>query len=382
MSYLNENNYIIDIKKPIKIDFILLILMFMLLIIGFFMLYSAASGSITPWALSQIKRFILFIPIFYLLISINLKIIYKLSYYIYFFSLSLLLYAEFAGYSAMGAKRWINLGIINLQPSEFVKLALILALAKYFHNVHVYKIRNIYSLFFPIIITIIPTYLILRQPDLGTALILLSSAIMVIFIIGTNISKFVIAAILTIISVPFLWGMLKSYQKQRILTFLNPESDPLGSGYNIIQSKIAIGSGGTYGKGFLSGSQGQLEFLPERETDFIFTMIAEEFGFLGSFLVILIYIIIFIRIISISLNSQSYFAKVLAAGLGFILFMHFFINIAMVIGIIPVVGAPLPLISYGGTMLITTLTAFALIFNADINKNTKISHSNNKIISL
>ena len=342
MTNISENNYIINIKNVIKSDFLLLSLICILSIIGFFMLYSASGGNIKPWALSQIKRFIFFIPIFYFLILINIKVIYKLSYYIYFFALSLLLYAEFAGYSAMGAKRWINLGFINLQPSEFVKLALVLALAKYFHNIHVYKIRTIYSLFFPIIITIIPAYFILRQPDLGTTLILLSSAIMIIFIIGTNISKFIIAAILTMISIPFLWGMLKSYQQQRILTFLNPQSDPLGSGYNIIQSKIAIGSGGSYGKGFLSGSQGQLEFLPERETDFIFTMIAEEFGFIGSFIVILLYVIVFLRITSISLNSQSYFGKVLAAGLGFILFIHFFINIAMVIGIIPVVGAPSP----------------------------------------
>ena len=379
MTNISENNYIINIKNVIKSDFLLLSLICILSIIGFFMLYSASGGNIKPWALSQIKRFIFFIPIFYFLILINIKVIYKLSYYIYFFALSLLLYAEFAGYSAMGAKRWINLGFINLQPSEFVKLALVLALAKYFHNIHVYKIRTIYSLFFPIIITIIPAYFILRQPDLGTTLILLSSAIMIIFIIGTNISKFIIAAILTMISIPFLWGMLKSYQQQRILTFLNPQSDPLGSGYNIIQSKIAIGSGGSYGKGFLSGSQGQLEFLPERETDFIFTMIAEEFGFIGSFIVILLYVIVFLRITSISLNSQSYFGKVLAAGLGFILFIHFFINIAMVIGIIPVVGAPLPLISYGGTMLITTLTAFALILNVHINKDITISNSNSKI---
>jgi rod shape determining protein RodA len=378
MSYLNEDNYIINIRNIIKVDFLLLSLLLILSIIGFAMLYSAGSGSLSPWATSQIKRFILFIPIFLFIISVNIKIIYQLSYYIYFFALSLLLYAEFNGYTAMGAKRWIDLGFFNLQPSEFLKLALIIALARYFNNVHIYKIRTLYFLFFPIVITIIPVYLILRQPDLGTALILLITAIMVVFIIGTNISRFIIAALISMVSVPFLWGLLKTYQKQRILTFLNPENDPLGSGYNIIQSKIAIGSGGAYGKGFLSGSQGQLDFLPERETDFIFTMIAEEFGFMGSFLIISIFTMIFLRVGFISLNAQSYFGKVLAAGLGFFLFIHFFINIAMVMGLIPVVGAPLPLISYGGTMLITTLTSFALILNVAINKEINISHSKKK----
>lgn len=379
MSYLNEDNYIINIKNFLKIDLLLLTLLLILSITGFIMLYSAGSGNLSPWAISQIKRFILFIPIFLFIISINIKIMYNLAYYIYFFALFLLFYAEFNGYTAMGAKRWINLGFFNLQPSEFFKLALIMALAKYFHNIHVYKIRTLYFLLFPILITIIPVYLILRQPDLGTALILLITAMMMVFIIGTNISRFIIAALISVISVPFLWGLLKSYQKQRILTFLNPESDPLGSGYNIIQSKIAIGSGGAYGKGFLSGSQGQLDFLPERETDFIFTMIAEEFGFMGSLFIIIIFTIAFLRIAFISLNSQSYFAKLLAAGLGFFLFIHFFINIAMVMGLIPVVGAPLPLISYGGTMLIITLTSFALILNVAINKEINISHSKSKL---
>lgn len=371
--YTYSDNSLVNIRQFTKIDFLLLILIFLLTIIGFIMLYSAGSGNIKPWFLSQVKRFIIFLPVFFLIIFTNLKFFYKFAYYFYGFGLMILLYANFAGFSAMGAKRWINIMGINFQPSEFIKIVLIIALAKYFHNIHIYKITNIWFLFFPLIITIIPVFLILKQPDLGTAFILLSTAIIMFFISGVNIVKFVISFIFAICAIPFLWSQLKEYQQQRVLTFLNPESDPLGSGYNIIQSKIAIGSGGLLGKGFLSGSQGQLNFLPERETDFIFTMIAEEFGYIGSLIIIIIYSLIFYRCIMIALQSKSYFGKLLAVGLSSFLFMHFFINIAMVTGIIPVVGAPLPLISYGGTMLIITLTSFALILNVDIHKDLYIS---------
>ena len=357
-----------NIKNIDKIDAILLILIFLLAAVGFLMLYSAGGGSIDPWFSSQIKRFILFLPIFFTIIFINLRLFHKFAYFFYFIGLFMLLYASFAGFSAMGAKRWINIAGINFQPSEFMKIALILALARYFHNIHIYKIKNIWFLIAPIFMTIIPVLLIAKQPDLGTALILLSTAIIIFFATGVTIIKFIISAGIFVIATPVLWHFLANYQKQRILTFLNPESDPLGAGYNIIQSKIAIGSGGLFGKGFLAGSQGQLNFLPESETDFIFTMISEEFGFVGSILVIIIYGLIFYRTMMIALQSKSHFGKLLALGLCFFLFMHFFINIAMVTGIIPVVGAPLPLISYGGTMLIITLISFALILNVAVHK--------------
>ena len=367
------SNSLINIKLLSKVDFFLVFLMLCLTITGFFILYSAGGGNVRPWALSQIKRFIVFLPIFFLIITVNLKFIHRFAYLFYFIGLFFLLYANFAGFSAMGAKRWINLGFFKFQPSEFMKIVLIIALARYFHNIHIYRIESLISLCFPIMITIIPVYLILKQPDLGTSFILLMSGIMIFFVTGISITKFIIAALGAGCAIPFLWNILKDYQKQRVLTFLNPEMDPLGSGYNIIQSKIAIGSGGFLGKGFLSGSQGQLNFLPERETDFIFTMLAEEFGFLGSLIVITIYGIIFYRSFIIGLQSKSHFGKLLAVGLGFFLFLHFFINIAMVTGIIPVVGAPLPLISYGGTMLIITLVSFALILNVHVNRELYIS---------
>jgi len=369
---ISEQN-IINFKNWYKLDFFLVFLILTIFVFGIMMLYSAGGGSFSPWASSQLKRFIVFLPFIYIAISLDIKFFYKFAYLFYLVGLVLLVYANFAGFSAMGAKRWISLGFFNLQPSEFMKIALILALSKYFHNLHINKVRNILFLFFPVIITALPVYFILRQPDLGTAVILLASALVIFFISGVSVWKFIASGVLILFSIPFLWAALKDYQKQRVLTFLNPDNDPLGAGYNIIQSKIAIGSGGFLGKGFLAGSQGQLNFLPERETDFIFTMIAEEFGFLGSLLILMLFSFVFFRCVVIGVNSKSHFGKYLAVGLSFFLFFHFFINIAMVTGLIPVVGAPLPLISYGGTMLIITMIAFALILNIDIHRDSHIS---------
>lgn len=370
---LNHNEYIINFSNAKKLDFILISLILTLFCIGTLMLYSAAGGNLKPWAALQLKRFIFFIPICLLISITNIKIIFKYAYFSYLISILLLIYVDIYGVTSMGAKRWVDLYIINLQPSELVKITLILALSRYFHNIHIKKIKSIYSLITPIILTLIPVYLILKQPDLGTSLILLSTAILIFFIAGVGISKFIISAISIILSIPLLWHNLKDYQKQRIITYLNPENDPLGAGYNIIQSKIAIGSGGLLGQGYLSGSQGQLNFLPEPETDFIFTMIAEEFGFIGSMIVIILFSLLFLRLINITTKIKSSFGKYLVAGILTFLFLHFFINIAMVIGIIPVVGAPLPLISYGGTILIITLISLSLILNIEVNKDVNIS---------
>ena len=348
-------------------------LVLLLSLIGFLVLYSAGGANLRPWSLSQIKRFVLFLPVLYIIICVNPRVFYNFSYLFYAIGLGLLIYANYSGFSALGAKRWVNIGFLNLQPSEFMKIALILALAKYFHDTHIYKIHSIFYLITPIIMTLLAVFYILRQPDLGTSIILLLTAITIFFASGVKIWKFILSFIIGIFSIPFLWLGLKSYQQQRIITFLNPDSDPLGAGYNITQSKIAIGSGGFLGKGYLSGTQGQLNFLPESETDFIFTVFAEEFGFLGSLILITIYSLIFIRCINISLNLKSYFFKLVTIGLSSFLFFHFFINIAMVTGIIPVVGAPLPLLSYGGTMLIVTLSSFAIILNIASHKDMVIA---------
>ncbi len=370
---INNNDLTFQFSNIRRLDYVLITIIIFLFSIGILMLYSASGGDMNPWAGLQLKRFILFIPIALLICLINIKVIYKYAYFSYIISLLLLIYVDIYGVTSMGAKRWINLYIINLQPSELMKITLILALSRYFHNIHIKKIKSIYSLFTPILLTLIPLYLILKQPDLGTSLILLSTAILIFFVAGVGISKFIISGISVILSIPLLWHNLKSYQKQRIITYLNPENDPLGAGYNIIQSKIAIGSGGILGQGYLSGSQGQLNFLPEPETDFIFTMIAEEFGFVGSMIVIILFSLLFLRLINITTKTKSSFGKYLVAGILTFLFLHFFINIAMVIGIIPVVGAPLPLISYGGTILIITLISLSLILNIEVNKDVNIS---------
>ncbi|MFZ8864471.1 MAG: rod shape-determining protein RodA [Rickettsiales bacterium] len=371
---MNKLDHILfDFSRWKSIDFKLLLAVLLLFIIGIITLYSANSGQMNPWATKQFLRFLIFFPIFLFIIFIDLKIIYKAVYLFYFIGLILLIYVIFSGHYAMGAKRWINLGFFKLQPSEFMKIALILALARYFHNLHIYKMQNIIFLIIPILMVITPVLLIMKQPDLGTSLILFALAIVIFFVAGVGIWKFIISALAVAISAPFLWANLKAYQKQRILTFLDPESDPLGSGYNIIQSKIAIGSGGLSGKGFLSGTQGQLNFLPERETDFIFTIIAEEYGFIGSIFVMLLYCYILVRFIKISLECNCLFSKYTVTGLCFFLFLHLFINIAMITGLIPVVGAPLPFISYGGTILIISLITTALALNIDYNKKIVIA---------
>ena len=356
-----------------NLDLKLITAVFILFAIGILTLFSANSGEMNPWASSQLKRFLIFLPIFLIIIFLDLRIIYKFSYLFYIAGLAMLIYVLFSGHAAMGAKRWIDLGFMNLQPSEFMKITLVLALAKYFHNLHIYKIGNVVFLISPILMTLVPMFLIVKQPDLGTSLILLSLSIVIFFIAGVSIWKFIISAASILIAIPFLWTSLKAYQKQRVFTFLNPESDPLGSGYNIIQSKIAIGSGGFTGKGFLSGTQGQLNFLPERETDFIFTIIAEEFGFIGTSFILFLYCYIFTRLIKISLDCKSLFGKYVVIGLCSFLFFHFLINLAMIMGLIPVVGAPLPFVSYGGTILIVSMVTVALALNVGINKNTLIS---------
>lgn len=358
--------------KLAKIDPIIIFTVIAIFLFGLVMLYSAGGGNMSPWAMSQLKRFIVFIPVAVMIMIVDIKLIHRFAYLIYFSGLILLLLAEFAGYSAMGAKRWIKIGPLVLQPSEYMKICLVIMLARLFHNLHIYKTNNLFFLFMPIILTIVPFFLILKQPDLGTATILIASGIAIFFAAGVSIKKFIFAGGSVVLMIPFIWSNLKEYQKQRLLTYFNPEDDKLGAGYNIIQSKIAVGSGGLMGKGYLSGSQSQLSFLPERETDFIFTMLAEELGFFGSLLIIGLFTVLFLRSYLIASQTRNHFGRLLVVGLVSFLFLHFFINIAMVIGVIPVVGAPLPFFSYGGTILIISLSAISLIINVYIHKDVTI----------
>jgi rod shape determining protein RodA len=371
-----KNNNSVDLNyiasRISQLNFLFISLITTITIIGLVMLYSAAGGNMSPWATAQMTRFLFFFPIMLLIAIIDIKFWYKYAYLAYFAALILLIVAEFRGYTAMGATRWVKLGFFKLQPSEFMKICMLLALARYFHNIHAYKIANPLFLAVPLIMVLLPVTLILKQPDLGTAIILFASTLAIFFTTGIRKWKFIVSGLGFFAMIPFVWNFLKTYQKQRILTFLNPESDPLGSGYNIIQSKIAIGSGGFFGKGLLSGSQSQLSFLPEKQTDFIFTMIAEELGFLGSLIVITLYAILIFRSLFIARHCRNHFGRLLAVGLATFLFLHIFINIAMVLGLIPVVGAPLPLVSYGGTMLIVTMISLGLLLNIELHKDSKI----------
>lgn len=340
--------------------------------IGIVMLYSAANGNWSPWAINQLIRFGMGFAVMIVLALTDIKLLLRYAYIFYFITLILLVVVEVAGHTGMGATRWINLGFIKLQPSEFMKIAMVLVLARYFHTSSLQSIESVRGIIPPLLMAIFPAFLIVLQPDLGTALMLIFTTAAMFFAVGVQIWKFVVVFIGGLVTIPFAWHFLHDYQQNRVLTFLNPERDPLGAGYHIIQSKIALGSGGVFGKGFLKGSQSHLNFLPEKHTDFIFTMLSEEFGLVGAVLVVILNILILAYSYSFALKSTSYFGKLLAIGLATNYFMYVFINIAMVLGLLPVVGIPLPLISYGGTVMLSIMASFGIILCVHINRNVPL----------
>jgi rod shape determining protein RodA len=276
--------------------------------------------------------------------------------------------------TANNSTRWINLYFLNLQPSELMKIAIIVCFARYYHRMQSADIQNYRFLLIPIILLVIPCYLVIMQPDLGTSILIAGSGIVVIWIAGLNIKYFVYSSLLLLVSFPFIVSILKPYQKARILTFFNPDRDPLGAGYQIIQSKIAIGSGGFFGKGYLKGTQSYLEFLPEKHTDFIFTLFSEEFGFLGSIILMLLYILLISRVISIGFSVRSFFAKLYCFGFASAVFIYVFVNIAMVLGLLPIVGAPLPIMSYGGSSMLSIMLGLSIVMSCKIYSQDQISH--------
>ena len=354
-------------EKLYNISFSYVMFIVILAAIGIVMLYSAANGNWSPWAINQLIRFGMGFAVMIVLALTDIKLLLRYAYVFYFITLILLVVVEVAGHTGMGATRWINLGFIKLQPSEFMKIAMVLVLARYFHTSSLQSIESVRGIIPPLLMAIFPAFLIVLQPDLGTALMLIFTTAAMFFVVGVQIWKFVVVFIGGLITIPFAWHFLHDYQQNRVLTFLNPERDPLGAGYHIIQSKIALGSGGVFGKGFLKGSQSHLNFLPEKHTDFIFTMLSEEFGLVGAVLVVILNILILAYSYSFALKSTSYFGKLLAIGLATNYFMYVFINIAMVLGLLPVVGIPLPLISYGGTVMLSIMASFGIILCVHIN---------------
>ncbi len=372
----NQNNfYSSAFAKLQSINYPLLGLIITLFFVGLAVLYSISNGDFNSWPLKHSQRFILGLIIFFLVIFFDLRLIFGYAYVIFFLSIISLVIIPFFGIESNGATRWINIAGISLQPSEFVKYTLILALAKYFHSIN-NDSSFIKTLIIPLIITIVPVLLVIIQPDLGTALIILLGGISLFWISGLNYKYFIVGVFSILCSLPVLWQYLKDYQKDRVLTFFNPERDPLGNGYHIMQSKIALGSGGIFGKGYMEGTQSHLNFLPEMQTDFIFTMLGEEFGFIGTLLLLLMYAALIMISIRLALKSRSLFSKYLSLGVCNVFFIYVFVNIGMVTGLLPVVGVPLPFISYGGSSMLAVMFGFGLLMNCYINRNIIIEKTN------
>ncbi len=363
-------------QKLAHLNWPLVMLLVMTTAFGIAMLYSAAQGW-DPWASRQLVRFGAGLALMLTIALVDIRVWMRYAYTIYFIGLALLVVVEVAGSSGMGAQRWINLGGVSFQPSEFMKITLVLGLARYFHSVGLEDIGRLRYLIVPLAMILAPAALVLRQPDLGTAIMLLLGGAGILFVVGVRLWKFAVVIALGLGALPVAWSVLRPYQRRRILTFLDPESDPLGAGYHILQSKIALGSGGVTGKGFLLGTQSQLNFLPERHTDFVFTMLAEEFGLIGGLALLSVYFLMLAYAVAVSLRVRNQFGRILGIGVCFTVFLYVFINVAMVMGLVPVVGVPLPLISYGGTAMLSVLIGFGLLLSASIHRDIPVGRPGN-----
>jgi len=367
-------------RKLRMISWPLVLLLCVLAAVGFGMLYSAANASWTPWALRQLVRFGIGLTLLLTISLTDIRIWMRYAYFLYFLALALLIAVELMGVIGMGAQRWIDLKVIRIQPSEIMKITLVLALARYFHGISMSETGRIGWLIFPVMLVTAPLALVLRQPDLGTAVMMGMSALAVFFVAGVRLWKFAIAGGLAMLTLPLAWSLLHEYQKKRVLTFLDPESDPLGSGYHIIQSKIALGSGGIFGKGFLEGTQSNLNFLPEKQTDFIFTMLAEEFGMVGGLSLLALYILIIAYGYVISLRVRNQFSRLASMGIVSVFFFYMFINIAMVMGLVPIVGVPLPMVSYGGTSMLSLMIGFGIIISSNVHRDLQMDRRGESVI--
>jgi rod shape determining protein RodA len=350
----------------------LIVLIVGVLAVGVGLLYSAGGGSLEPWAQRQGQRAAVALVGMIVAALIPLKFWLRLAYVAFAVGVALLVATDLFGRVGKGAERWINLGFFNLQPSEIVKVALVMALARYFHRADFADIGKIRKLLIPAALIAVPFVMVLRQPDLGTAMLLALIGLAMFFAAGVRFWKFGVGAALAAAAAPFAYARLHDYQKQRIITFLDPERDPLGAGYHIIQSKIALGSGGLTGKGWLQATQIRLNFLPEFHTDFILSVLAEEFGLVGGLALLALYALIIGTTLAIALRSRSTFGRLVAFGMATMLFLHVAINMGMVMGLLPVVGVPLPLVSFGGTSMLSLMFGFGLVLSAHLSREEKI----------
>jgi len=367
------NNEITLFQKIKNLDYILLISVILLSVLSVFVMYSTDGGEILFHTKNHFVKLAVFFPLMIFVAFFNIKFWHNFSYIIYLIVILLLIYVSFFGLKSSGSQRWMDLYLFVLQPSELMKVAIIMCLAKYFHRIKIENVNSFTSITIVLSIIIIPIIFVISQPDLGTAILIALSGLIILWLGGMKIKYFIYSFITFLISLPFIISFLKPYQKLRILTFLDPDRDPLGAGYQIIQSKIAIGSGGLNGKGFLKGTQSYLDFLPEKHTDFIFTLFSEEFGFIGSVGLLILYSIIIFRIVRIGSISRSNFARLFCFGYAFAIFIYIFVNLSMVLGLLPIVGSPLPIMSYGGSSMLATMIGFGIVLSAKINHKQMIA---------
>jgi len=362
--------------KLYNVNWLLPVLLWIIGLVGVFMIYAATGGEWSRGAEQHLIRLVLASGLMFFVAIVDIRVWYSLSYPIYFLSLILLIGVDLFGVTVNGSERWIDLGPVRLQPSEIMKLAIVMALAKYFHDLPNWRISHVSGLVFALLLVAVPAQFILRQPDLGTTLLLTATGVAIIFLAGVNWRVIAGGGLVAMIAIPMFFKFgLKPYQQSRILTMFNPERDPTGAGYHIAQSKIALGSGGVSGKGFMQGTQRQLAYVPENRTDFIFTVIGEEFGLIGGLTTMGLYAGVIGVCLWLSLKCKHFYTRLLVLGLTITFALYVFINLAMVMGIAPVVGVPLPLISYGGTVMLTVMFGFGLILSADIHRDVELPRS-------
>lgn len=340
--------------------------------VGTAALYSVAGGSFQPWAERHAFRFIVALGVVLAMAVVRPEVFLKLAYPAYALALGLMLAVPFAGVEALGAKRWLAVGGVTFQPSELMKLALVAALARYYQWLPEERVSRAFSVAWPAVLIAIPVALTLRQPDLGSGVLFVCLGLALMYLAGVSVFYFVGAGITAVAALPLVWSQLHDYQRRRVETFLNPETDPLGAGYHITQSKIAIGSGGVSGKGYLQGTQSQLDFVPEKHTDFIATMLGEEWGFAGLLMLLALYALLLTMLLLMAWRCRHTFGRLVISGVATTLFVYVFINLAMVTGLVPVVGIPLPLISYGGTSMTTLMIGLGLAMSAYVHGDEPI----------
>ena len=367
------NNEITFFQKVKELDYLLIVCVIILSIVSLFVMYSTDGGEILFHTRNHFYKLVTFFPLMIILAFFSLRFWHNLSYIIYLSVILLLIWVSFFGIQSSGSQRWMDLYFFVLQPSELMKVAIILCLAKYYHRLKIENVNSLSSIIIVLSIIVLPVIFVLSQPDLGTSILIVLSGLIILWLGGVKLKYFVYSLITFLISLPFIISFLKPYQKLRILTFLDPDRDPLGAGYQIIQSKIAVGSGGLDGKGFLKGTQSYLDFLPEKHTDFIFTLFSEEFGFIGSVALLILYSIIIFRIIRIGAISRSNFARLFCFGFAFAIFIYVVVNLSMVLGLLPIVGSPLPIMSYGGSSMLATMIGFGIVLSARVNHKQTIA---------